>query len=159
MTFYSETEDDKKILLKVSITPLGDPLLPNVFNLAFGPLLPNGQIDDNAKINHRNKSKTFSTILLFAFGWLQIHADATIGLDGSNDIRAYLYHRMFLTNRHLLNDFFISIGVDWYVRLLRDGSVEADANGIPYFKPKPEPFDYGRPAANLYRYYLLQLKR
>ena len=83
----------------------------------------------------------------------------TIGIDGSNDIRAYLYHRMFLTNREYLDEYFVTIGVDWYVKLLRNGSIEIDNNGQVYFKPKPEPFDYHRLAINLYRYYMFRLKQ
>lgn len=57
MTFHSELSNAEPLLIKVQIKPLGDPLLPNVFNLAFGPLLQNGEIDDKAKINHQNKNK------------------------------------------------------------------------------------------------------
>ncbi len=159
MTFHSEVKDTADILLKIIISPLGDPLLPNVYNMAFGPLLENGDIDDRAKINHHNKDKIFSTILLFSLVYLQSNPQMIIGIDGSNDVRAYLYHRMFLTNREYLIEYFVTIGVDWYVKLLRNGAVEVDGNGLPYFKPKPEPFDYQRPATNLYRYYMYQLKQ
>jgi hypothetical protein len=159
MTFYSEIKDRSLILLKIKIAPLGDPLLPNVVNLAFGPLLENEEIDDDAKINHLNTDKVFSTILLFALFYLQTNPQITIGIDGSNDIRAYLYHRMFKTNKKYLDEYFVTIGVDWYVKLLRDGSVELDGDGLPYFKPRPEPFDYERLSTNLYRYYMFQLKQ
>ena len=101
----------------------------------------------------------FSTILLFCLVYLQTNPQITIGIDGSNDVRAYLYHRMFKTNRDYLSEYFVTIGVDWYVKLLRDGNVETDENGLPHFKPRPEPFDYQRPSANLYRYYMFQLKQ
>ena len=156
MTFYSEVTNSPNILIKVDISPLGDLHLPNVCNMAFGPLI-NGDIDDKAKINHQSKDKVFSTILLFSLIYLQSNSKITIGIDGSNDIRAYLYHRMFLTNRTYLNEYFVTIGVDWYVKLLRNGDIELDTNRQPYFKPKPEPFDYLRPARNLYRYYMFQL--
>ena len=153
MTYFSEITNSPKTLIKIEISPLGDLLLPNVYNMAFGPL-NNGDIDDKAKINHQNKDKSFSTILLFSLIYLQSNPKMTIGIDGSNDIRAYLYHRMFLTNREYLNEYFVTIGVDWYVKLLRNGNIEVDENELPYFKPKPEPFDYHRPARNLYRYYM-----
>lgn len=159
MAFYSEIEDSTDVLIKIEISPYGDPLLPNVFNLAFGPLSASGEIDDTAKINHQNKNKVFSTILLFSLVYLQSSPDVVIGIDGSNDVRAYLNHRMFLTNREYLNEYFITIGVDWYFKLLRDNTVEMDEGGFPYFKPKPEPFDYQRPARNLYRYYMYQIKQ
>ncbi len=58
-----------------------------------------------------------------------------------------------------MDEYFVTIGVDWYVKLLRNGSIEADTNGLAYFKPKPEPFDYQRSATNLYRYDMYKLKQ
>ncbi len=40
MSFNSPIGIDKNILIKIVISSLGDPLLPNVFNLAFGPQKP-----------------------------------------------------------------------------------------------------------------------
>ena len=158
MIFYTEIKNATLVLIKIEISPVVDPLLPNVVNMAFGPLSHTGDINDTAKINHQNKDKVFSTILLFSLVYLQTNPQITIGIDGSSDARAYLYHRMFLTNREYLNEYFVAIGVDWYVKLLRNGSIEIDKNGLPYFKPKPESFDYHRPASNLYRYYMYQLR-
>lgn len=124
MTFYTEVKDLGDLLLKIEISSLGDPLLPNVFNLAFGPLKDNGDVDDSVKVNHLNTDKMFSTVLFFSFIFLQNNPQVTIGIDGSNDARAYLYHRMFSTNKEYLDDYFITIGVDWYVKLLRNGAVE-----------------------------------
>lgn len=39
LKFYSVLKNGEQVLLKVEIRSLEDPLLPNVFNLAFGPLL------------------------------------------------------------------------------------------------------------------------
>lgn len=159
MIFESEDEKRNLILLKVKIEPHPDPLLPGVFNLCFGTPDSTGEIDDKAKIRHYDANKMFSTILIFALAYLQTNP-VTIGLDGSNDVRAYLYHRMFLTNRVYLEEYFDTIGVDWYVRLLRNRiDVERDADGYPYFKPKAEPFDYERPPSNLYRYYMFRLTK
>jgi len=49
MTFHSEVRNAPTILIKIEITPMGDPLLPNVFNMSFGPLSKNGDIDDTEK--------------------------------------------------------------------------------------------------------------
>jgi hypothetical protein len=65
---------------------------------------------------------------------------------------------MFFKNKAYLEEFFVSIGVDWYVRLLRNGDIERDADGEPYFKPKPEPFDYKR-VRDLNRYYMFHLRQ
>lgn len=159
VTFYSPLNNGQKELLKVKIKPLNDPLLPNVYNLSFGPIIEFGGVDDKIQLNHVNSNKVFSTILLYALSYIEIFPNVTIGVDGSNDVRAYLYHRMFHTNREYLSDFFITIGVDWYVKLLRHGNdVERDNLGIPVFKPKPEPFDYERKSTDLYRYYMFHGK-
>ena len=157
MTFLSELKNDTNMMIRVEIKALKYPYLPDVFNLAFGPA-GSGKIDDNALINHKNVSKVFSTIILFTLKFLRIHPDASIGLDGSNDVRAYLYHRMYLLNRLYLSRYFITSGVDWFVRLLRSGDLERDSDGSPLFKPKPEAFDYQRAPKDLYTYYLYQLK-
>ena len=56
-------------------------------------------------------------------------------MDGSNDARAYLYHRMFISNKDYLKEYFDTIGVDWYVRLMRNNEIECDATGYAFFKP------------------------
>ncbi|MDB5210714.1 MAG: hypothetical protein JWQ30_1541 [Sediminibacterium sp.] len=159
MTFNSEVKANGATLLKIIIKSVGDPLLPNVFNLSFGPPVGDDAIDDQAEIPHQNLTKVFSTILLFGFTYLQNNPLITIGVDGSNDVRAYLYHRMFITNKEYLKEYFASLGVDWYVRLLRNGDIELDDKSMPFFKPKPEPFDYDRNTSNLYRYYMFHLEK
>ena len=157
MLFEAEDIKGYRVLLKIKIEPHPDPLLPGVFNLVFGPLDAAGNIDDKARINHLNPDKTFSTILLFALSYLKSN-QVTIGLDGSDDARAYLYHRMFLTNQSYLKEYFATIGVDWYVKLLRNREdIERDDGGHPYFKPRAEPFDYVRRPVYLYRYYMFML--
>ena len=91
--------------------------------------------------------------------FLQENPYTSIGIDGSNDVRAYLYHRMFVTNYDYLKNYFFTIGVDWYVKLLRNGNVELDDKGNYFFKPKPEPFDYQRNSRELYRYYMFYLNQ
>lgn len=157
-TFESVLFDSSSIKLKIKITNLNDPLLPNICNLAFGPVDLDNQIDDFIKLKHANTNRVFSTILLCAITFLQKYPDKMIGIDGSNDIRAYLYHRMFRFNYEYLDEYIISIGVDWYVRLLRNGNIEIDDTGLPYFKPKLEPFDLKRNPTDLYLYYVFYLK-
>jgi hypothetical protein len=89
---------------------------------------------------------------------LKVNPKVTIGLDGSNDVRAYLYHRMFCSNKANLDEYFMTLGADWFVRLMRNNDFERDQDGFIFFKPKPELFDYQRPASNLYRYYMFHLR-
>ena len=159
-TFNSELKDGNVIELHVLISEHPDPLLPDVFNLAFGPLGNDNEIDDKITVRHKNVNKVFSTILLFAITFLEDNNDKTyfIGIDGSNEIRANLYHRMFRYNYKHLSDTIVTVGVDWYVKLLRNGmDIERDSHGLPLFKPRPEPFDLNRSPRDLYRYYIFSL--
>ena len=157
-TFNSYNKDGNAVLLKIQIDSPENPLLPNVYNLCFGPLKDDGTIDDTAQISHQDLNKVFSTIIFFSLTFLQENPNFTIGLDGSDDVRAYLYHRMFRSNKTSLDEYFMALGVDWFVRLLRNDDYERDADGFPFFKPRPEQFDYQRPARDLYRYYMFHLR-
>ncbi|MFC4475863.1 DUF6934 family protein [Flavobacterium chungangensis] len=157
--FESLLKDDTIIQLKVKFTNIAESLLPNVYNLAFGPFNVNGKINDSINLKHKDSNKVFSTIILFSVTFLKKHPNSTIGIDGSDDLRANLYHRMFRYNYKNLKDFLVIIGVDWYVRLLRNGKIELDNNGQAFFKPKPEPFDFQRKTNDLYRYYMFNLNQ
>lgn len=156
--FNSELKDERTVDLHVKFRNIKSVFLPNVYNLAYGPLGTNGKIDDTIKLQHQNVNKLFSTIVFFAITFLDTYKERKVGIDGSNDGRAYWYHRMFQSNHEKLANLVIIIGVDWYVRLLRNGSVESDETGSPLFKPRPEPFDVKRKASDLYRYYLIERK-
>ncbi len=157
--FESALKDDTIVQLKVKFTNIAESLLPNVYNLAFGPFDENGKINDSINLKHKDSNKVFSTIILFSITFLKNNSNKTIGIDGSDDLRANLYHRMFRYNQKDLQDFLVIIGVDWYVRLLRNGTIELDDNGLPFFKPKPEPFDFQRKTNDLYRYYMFNLNQ
>ena len=157
--FESELKNNKIIQLKIKFTNIANSLLPNVYNLAFGPFNESGKIDDSVNLKHKDTNKVFSTIILFSLTFLKDNPHATIGIDGSDDLRANLYHRMFRYNYKNLQDFIVIIGVDWYVRLLRNGNIELDSQGLAFFKPKPEPFDFQRKSNDLYRYYMFNLNQ
>ncbi|HEY8927706.1 MAG TPA: hypothetical protein VIM55_00845 [Mucilaginibacter sp.] len=158
MTFNSPQIDGSNVLILVKITPHPDQYLPNVYNLGFGPPNEFGSFNDDVKLRHEDNNKLFSTVLLLGLTFLQENQGATIGVDGSDDTRAALYHLMFKANRAYLSEFFKAIGVDWYVRIFRDGSYEVDEFGNYIAKPRPELFDYERDRHDLYRYYMFSLK-
>jgi hypothetical protein len=157
-TFHSYDKNGNPILLKITVEPVQNPFMPNTYNLSFGPLTNDGKIDDLIRVFHQSLNKLFSTIILFCLKFLQKNPEVTIGLDGSSDTRAYLYHRMFCSNKDYLEEYFVALGIDWFLRLLRNGDYERHANGSVFFKPRPETFDYYRPARDLYRYYAFHLK-
>jgi hypothetical protein len=158
--FFSPQSDGIARLMRVEIKPYPDPLLPLVCNLAMGPLTKTGEIDDQTRLKHQDRVVVYSTLVFCMLGFLNKYPDLMVGLDGSNDSRAAIYHGIFLANRNYLNDYFVPIGVDWFVKLLRNKrDVERNPEGEPFFKPMPERFNYKKSRHELYRYYLVQLKR
>jgi hypothetical protein len=89
--FETELQDGSTVPLKVEISNEPHELLPKVFNLAFGPMNEKGEIDDKAELHHKDYSKVFSSILLTGFTYLGNNKDHYLGIDGSNNARAYLY--------------------------------------------------------------------
>jgi hypothetical protein len=158
MTFESPQVGGKGELLSVQIRPHTDPHLPKVYNLGFGPTNGKGGLQDNIRLKHADSHKVFSTVLFHGFTFLQEYPQLILGIDGSDDVRATMYHLMIKANRNYLEDFFVIIGVDWYVRVFRNWHFELDDHGDLLAKPKPEPFDYQRNRHDLYRYYMFQLR-
>jgi hypothetical protein len=156
-TFYTFDRSSKPVLIKILLIPVDNPLLPGVHNLAFGPPTKDGSIDDKARIKHKDVNRVFSTILLFCLNFLQENPSGIIGLDGSDDTRTHLYHRIFITNKNYLLEYFVALGADWCVRYLRNGKCEIDHNGEPLIRLRPELFDYQRNTKDLYSYYMFHL--
>ena len=142
--FHTFDREGNPLLIKILLKLVDNPLLPGVHNLAFGPTNEDGSIDDQARIKHKDSNKLFSTILLFCLNFLQENPNVTIGLDGSDDTRAHIYHRIIINNRDYFKEYFVALGVDWCVRLLRNGKIEIDANGDLLFRLRSEFFDYQR---------------
>jgi hypothetical protein len=157
--FNSPQVNGETVLMRVIIQLHPDPLLPNVYNLAMGPPIGESGIEDNVRLKHDDSNRVFSTAILFALAFLTEFPEMIIGLDGTDDLRAMLYHSMFKANREHLSEYFETIGVDWYVKLLRNQiDIERKEDGSAFFKPRPEAFDYDRTRHDLYRYYMFELK-
>lgn len=125
-TFTSDLDDGSRVPLRVEISSEPHALLPSVFNLAFGPTNRKGEIDDKAEIAHKDYSKVFSSILLAALTYLTDHSDQYLGIDGSNNARAYLYYRFLQRNFAYLDQFFEMYGLKYYVRISRFGKNQYD---------------------------------
>lgn len=158
MTFNSPQVNESKELIVVQLQPYPISKLPNVYNLGFGPDDGNGSFLDNVPLQHSDRNMVFSTIMLLALAFLQANPNHIIGLDGSNDARARIYHMMFRSNIVQLGEYFETIGLDYYVKQLRNGELEVDTDQKYVYIPFPQPFDYSRSSRNLYRYYMFYLK-
>lgn len=122
--FRSELQDGSVLPLKIEISLEPHELLPGVFNLAFGPLDAEGKIDDKVAVHHKDYSRVFSSILSVAFTYLQKNRDSYLGVDGSNNARAYLYYRFLQRNYDYLDKFFEVFGLKYYVRISRFGKTQ-----------------------------------
>lgn len=143
----------------VKIEPYDEVNLPTVHNLGFGPKNNDGGFDDSISLRHQNYNKVFSTILLYGYFFLKEKPYLTLGIDGSDDRRAAVYHKMYINNRRYLEEYFQAIGVDWYVRVFRDWTYESDDDGNLINRPRPEAFNYDRTWHDLYRYYMFALNK
>lgn len=158
MTFYSPQINDTEVMIIVQLKSHPISRLPNVYNLGFGPSDGKGSFLDNVPLQHADRNIVFSTIMLLALAFLIAHPQHIIGLDGSSDARARIYHMMFRSNISQLAEHFETNGLDYYVKQLRDGKLETDTENKFIYIPIPEPFDYSRSSKNLYRYYMFYLK-
>ena len=118
-TFDTTLKNGNNIPIGVTISDEPHPLIPNVYNLGFGPLNPNNQINDKIKLYHENYSKLFSTIVLTGMSFLENNADKFLGIDGSNNARAYMYYRCIQNNYDYLRQYLNIYGVKYYIRILR----------------------------------------
>jgi len=125
-TFETELSDGSTLPLLVEISNDPHELLPEVFNLAFGPPTNKGEIDDKAEITHKNYSRTFSSILLSGLIYLNSNTAHYLGIDGSNNARAYLYYRFLQQNYDYLDRYFNVYGLKYYVRISRFGKHQYD---------------------------------
>lgn len=128
--FSTVLQNENQVRIGIIISSVPHPYLPDVYNLAFGPLDSAGQIDDKAKLLHKHHSKVFSTVLLACFTFLEKFPDRYLGVDGSNNARAYLYYRCIQNNFEYLEQFFLMHGAKYYVRILRKPNDEDEGHPV-----------------------------
>jgi hypothetical protein len=150
----------QKIRLGVQIAHTPHPLIPNAYNLVFGPIKANGRIDDKARLSHQDHSRVFSTVLLEAMAYLKEHPNDCVGIDGSNNARAYLYYRCIQNNYTYLTSIFNITGINYYIRMLRegkDGTCDLDTEDIITKSRLIEAAETAKPE-KLYNYFIFSLK-
>ena len=129
--FETTLSEGQQVPLYIRISNDAHDLLPNVYNLAFGPLDKKGRIDDKAELSHSDYSRVFSTILLTGLNYLKSNTGQYLGVDGSTHSRALLYYRFIQRNFDYLNQYFSMHGLKYYVRISRLGKRQYD-----------DPFDF-----------------
>ena len=123
-SFNPELKDGKRQHLNIKISGKPHPLIPATYNLAFGPLDSKGRIDDRAEIKYNDYSKVFSTILFTGRAYLIANPDRFLGIDGSDNARAYYYYRAIQRNFRILDRHFNMYGIKYYVRITRFGRTQ-----------------------------------
>ncbi|WEK34935.1 MAG: hypothetical protein P0Y53_20800 [Candidatus Pseudobacter hemicellulosilyticus] len=161
-SFHTELDTGDVVPLVVKISNQTHALLPNVYNLAFGPLNPKGKIDDKAELAHHNYSKVFSTILFTAFAYLKTNPGHYLGIDGSDNARAYFYYRALQRNFAFLNRHFNMYGIKYFVRITRFGKTQYD-NPFDFEDIIPYPFKIDKDARisqdHMYNYFIFNMKQ
>jgi hypothetical protein len=129
-SFISILQTGEAIPIGINISDEPHPLIPNVYNLAFGPLGVNNQIDDKVKLCHQNHSRLFSTIVFTGMSFLRSNRGKFLGIDGSNNARAYMYYRCIQNNYNYLKQFINIYGINYYIRILR--KIKEDDDCVPF---------------------------
>jgi hypothetical protein len=70
---------------------------PDIYNLAFGNLLPDGSIDDHIKNDNKDRNKILATVAITVYEFTARHPGKFVFFTGSSPERTRLY-RMALTN-------------------------------------------------------------
>ena len=120
ITFNTVLHTGDLVPISIRISEEMHPLIPNAYNLAFGPIGHDDQIDDNIKLRHQNHSKLFSTIISAGITFLGNNKEKFLGIDGSDNAKAYMYYRCIQNNYDYLNQYLNIYGVKYYVRILRE---------------------------------------
>jgi hypothetical protein len=132
-TFDTVLKNGDVVPIGINISDEPHPLIPNVYNLGFGPLGLNNEIDDKIKLYHQNHSRLFSTIVFSGISFLKNNTGKFLGIDGSNNARAYMYYRCIQNNFEYLSRYLNIYGVNYYIRVFRDRKENAPST----------PFDKG----------------
>lgn len=158
--FTTILKDGVEVPLYIQISNETHELMPDVYNLSFGPMRGD-RIDDKAELRHSDYSKVFSTILFDALKYLTENPSHSVGIDGSDNRRAYLYYHILQRNFDYLNKYFSLSGLKYYVRITRFGKLQYDnpfdfADIIPGVVSIEK--DAELPWDNMFNYFILKLK-
>lgn len=97
------SEGPRSIEKIVEFTPT---TFKNIFNLAFGDLLPDGTIDDIATSNNGDLAKVLSTVVKILDDFTTRYPRATVYFAGSTAQRTRLYGRIIKTYHSLFKSHF-----------------------------------------------------
>jgi len=92
---YRFTSEGKRTIVKlVEFTPTGQ---PNMFNLGFGDLLPDGKMDDKTISDNGDMKKVFATVIQIVIDFTAKYPFLKIFFSGSSPGRTKMYCRILKT--------------------------------------------------------------
>ena len=63
---------------------------------------------------------------IFSISYLELNKEHYLGIDGSDNTRAYFYFRAMIRNFEYLNRYFNMYGIKYFVRISRFGRTQYD---------------------------------
>lgn len=90
---------------------------PDIYNLAFGDLLANGDIDDQTKNDNKDRNKILATIAAIVYEFTAKYSDKMVFFTGSTIERTRLYRMALTTNLTELNNDFDIFGLKLEVKM------------------------------------------
>lgn len=106
--FYSEGPKGK-IKKQVIYKALEDS--PYVFNLSFGDVDVNGEINDTIVSNNGDSQKVLATVAMTVFKFYEEHEDAYVFVTGSTKARTRLYRMGIANNLEEIKNHFHVLGL------------------------------------------------
>ena len=105
--FYSEGPKGS-VRKRVKIVPFGNG--SGVYNLAFGDVAANGEIDDLSVTNNNDSQKVLATVAHTAYDFFEKHPDCFIYAAGSTKARTRLYRIGIANNLAEISIDFVAYG-------------------------------------------------
>jgi hypothetical protein len=96
------------IVKRVEFTSMG---LPDIYNVGFGDVLPDGTIDDESKSNNGDMFKVLVTVVHIIKDFLNKYPKRKIFFTGSTQSRTSLYNR-------ILRMYHIELGASYIITML-----------------------------------------
>ncbi|NML23900.1 hypothetical protein HHL16_23670 [Pseudoflavitalea sp. G-6-1-2] len=87
---------------------------PKVFNLSFGNLLANGDVDDMVKNKNQDRNKVLATVAMAAIDFLSKYPEIALTFSGSTKARTRLYRMAITANLESLREDFDLRGLTNY---------------------------------------------
>src|SRR5258708_35804708 len=76
---------------------------PEVYNLAFGDLLPDGRIDDRIKNDNKDHDRILATVAITVYEFTARHPEKIVFISGTSPERTRLYRMTLTKNWETLN--------------------------------------------------------